>query len=80
MQDVCLRWGATVARQVFAAKPKGDVEAKRGRSSFLGSQKGTQLFSNELRPLIAEVTYRYAGRDYRLTDVEGYVVKDVLAR
>ena len=25
------------------------------------------------------LTYRHGGRDYRLTDVEGHVVKDVLA-
>ena len=25
------------------------------------------------------LTYRYAGRDFRLTDVSGYVVKDILA-
>ena len=24
-------------------------------------------------------TYRYAGRDFRLTDVHGHVIKDVLA-
>lgn len=26
-----------------------------------------------------ELTYRYSGRDFRLTDVEGYVVNDILA-
>jgi hypothetical protein len=26
-----------------------------------------------------KLTYRYSGRDYRLTDVEGNVVKDILA-
>jgi hypothetical protein len=26
-----------------------------------------------------KLTYRHAGRDYRLTDVEGHVVKEVLA-
>jgi hypothetical protein len=26
-----------------------------------------------------ELTYRYAGRDFRLTDVHGRVVKDLLA-
>ena len=26
-----------------------------------------------------KLTYRYSGRDYRLTDVSGVVVKDVLA-
>jgi hypothetical protein len=25
------------------------------------------------------LTYRYSGRDFRLTDVEGKVVKDILA-
>ena len=29
---------------------------------------------DDLRP-----TYRYVGRDFRLTDVDGYVVKDILA-
>ncbi len=26
-----------------------------------------------------KLTYRYAGRDFRLTDVEGEVVRDILA-
>jgi hypothetical protein len=26
-----------------------------------------------------KLTYRYAGRDFRLTDVHGHVVKDILA-
>jgi arylsulfatase A-like enzyme len=26
-----------------------------------------------------ELTYRHAGRDFRLTDVEGHVVRDILA-
>jgi hypothetical protein len=26
-----------------------------------------------------KLTYRYAGRDFRLTDVHGNVVKDILA-
>ena len=26
-----------------------------------------------------KLTYRHAGRDYRLTDVEGHVVKEVMA-
>jgi arylsulfatase A-like enzyme len=26
-----------------------------------------------------ELTYRYAGRDFRLTDVEGKVVRDIIA-
>jgi hypothetical protein len=26
-----------------------------------------------------KLTYRYAGRDFRLTDVEGHVVKDIIA-
>jgi len=26
-----------------------------------------------------KLTYRYSGRDFRLTDVEGKVVKDILA-
>ena len=26
-----------------------------------------------------QLTYRYSGRDYRLTDVHGKVVKDVIA-
>jgi hypothetical protein len=26
-----------------------------------------------------KLTHRYAGRDFRLTDVEGHVVKDILA-
>jgi len=26
-----------------------------------------------------QLTYRYAGRDFRLTDVHGHVVKDILA-
>ena len=26
-----------------------------------------------------KLTYRYAGRDYRLTDVHGHVVKEILA-
>jgi uncharacterized protein (DUF1501 family) len=26
-----------------------------------------------------QLTYRYAGRDFRLTDVEGHVVKEILA-
>ena len=26
-----------------------------------------------------KLTYRHAGRDYRLTDVEGHVVKDLIA-
>ena len=26
-----------------------------------------------------KLTYRYSGRDYRLTDVEGHVVKEILA-
>jgi len=26
-----------------------------------------------------KLTYRYAGRDFRLTDVHGFVVKDLLA-
>jgi hypothetical protein len=26
-----------------------------------------------------KLTYRYAGRDFRLTDVEGRVVKDIIA-
>jgi hypothetical protein len=26
-----------------------------------------------------KLTYRYSGRDYRLTDVSGNVVKDILA-
>jgi arylsulfatase A-like enzyme len=25
------------------------------------------------------LTYRYAGRDFRLTDVEGHVIRDILA-
>jgi hypothetical protein len=25
------------------------------------------------------LTYRYSGRDFRLTDVEGHVVRDVIA-
>jgi hypothetical protein len=25
------------------------------------------------------LTYRYAGRDFRLTDVDGYVVRELLA-
>jgi hypothetical protein len=27
-----------------------------------------------------QFTYRYAGRDFRLTDVHGEVVKDIIAR
>jgi hypothetical protein len=26
-----------------------------------------------------DLTYRYSGRDFRLTDVHGHVVKDILA-
>lgn len=26
-----------------------------------------------------KLTYRHAGRDYRLTDVEGHVVKEIIA-
>jgi hypothetical protein len=26
-----------------------------------------------------KLTYRYAGRDFRLTDVKGHVVKEILA-
>jgi hypothetical protein len=26
-----------------------------------------------------KLTYRYAGRDFRLTDVEGHVVKEIIA-
>jgi hypothetical protein len=26
-----------------------------------------------------KLTYRYSGRDYRLTDVHGRIVKDILA-
>jgi hypothetical protein len=26
-----------------------------------------------------KLTYRYAGRDFRLTDIAGHVVKDILA-
>jgi hypothetical protein len=30
-------------------------------------------------PLLLRLTYRYAGRDFRLTDVHGEVVRDILA-
>jgi hypothetical protein len=26
-----------------------------------------------------KLTYRYAGRDFRLTDVEGHVVREIMA-
>ena len=42
-----------------------------------------QCYHGDVRPWLGfdhqKLTYRYAGRDFRLTDVSGEVVKDVLA-
>ena len=65
---------------------------KRGTSARLTDEIGFQTVENKvhIHDLHATIlrllgfdheqfTYRYAGRDFRLTDVHGKVIKDIIA-
>lgn len=52
-----------------------------GQSNMVGHSRGhtiATLFNSD-GAKDKELTYRYAGRDFRLTDVHGHVVRDILA-
>ena len=51
---------------VYAQQPKADEQMNKRGDHVMGFDH-------------TKLTYRYSGRDYRLTDVFGNVVKDILA-
>ena len=83
--------GRVPAKSVTLSKESGTVavddEEPRADSIELLSTRDSSTFSTCTETCEANVilldheqlTYRYSGRDYRLTDVHGKVVKDVIA-
>jgi hypothetical protein len=64
---------------IFVEKYSCKAERSRRGRSNRGPKDGHATLLALLGLDHQKLTYRYAGRDFRLTDVAGYVVKDIIA-
>jgi hypothetical protein len=57
------------------------VKRESALGAFLGwvAEVDAQLFFRPTELILTKLTYKYAGRDFRLTDVKGSVVKEIVA-
>jgi len=76
-------YGFTIFMAVGGVKP-GMVYAESDEFGFKAAENRVSIHDlhatilNQLGVDHEKLTYRYAGRDFRLTDVFGHVVKDIL--
>jgi uncharacterized protein (DUF1501 family) len=73
-------WGGEFGRTPVSESGDGRDHNPYGFSMFMAGSgvKGGMTILHQLGIDHEKLTYRYAGRDFRLTDVFGNVVKEIL--